>query len=83
MSNWAFETKQIVARKSKNFGDAYTGVLTITITDGVPHIEGLLCTDFTKEDFEEIKAFISGLGFKEAVTSSFVDGKRVTKIIVA
>ena len=76
--NWLFEIKAVRAIKAKKYGDAYSAIANISIVDGEVHIEGLLSRDkFTREDIEEIRAFIKSLGFDECVCSHYVDGERI------
>jgi hypothetical protein len=61
--NWLFEIKAVRAIKTKKFGDAYSAIANISIVDGEVHVEGLLSRDkFTREDIEEIRAFVKSLG---------------------
>jgi hypothetical protein len=76
VGNWSFEAKQIFCRKTQKHGEPYAASAVITITDGVPHVELLTSNSsdkFTREDRENLKAFIIGLGFDSAHNSRFKD----------
>ena len=77
IGDWNFEPICIRGRKVSTYGDSYTAIGTITITDGEPHIEGLLSTDkLTASDKESLHTYISMLGYDYYITSRFIEGKR-------
>jgi len=80
---WTFEIKTMVARKVESYGEEFTGVASINITDGEPHIEALHCDDFTMTDYKDIRKFISnGLSFptfQYSRYSSDLQRKKVNK----
>jgi hypothetical protein len=81
---WTFEKKlngqQYFARKTANFGCAFSASAVITITDNVPIIELLINKNddtFTKQDFQSFKVFITeNLGFKKVTFDRFKNGKQ-------
>jgi len=77
---WNCECVQYRLRRVKKYGDKYDGTCTITITDGDPHVEGLLSlAGFTHKDRDMIYSFIRSLGFDYFISSKFVNGERVIK----
>lgn len=80
LDGWAFELKQVHARRVENYGEPFTATALITVTDGTPHVEGLLArSKFSREDVEIIEAFMRQLGFTEYVTSHFENDQRVVE----
>lgn len=75
---WTFEIKSIVARKTEEYGQEFTGVANINIVDGEIHVEGLHCDNFTRSDYKDIKQFaIDTLGFDKLEYSRYrFDGQR-------
>jgi hypothetical protein len=59
VDGWTFEIKSIIGRKVENYGEEYTGVTTINIADGVPHLEALHCDDFTMTDYKTLHKFVT------------------------
>ena len=77
VNGWSFEVISIRARRTKKFGSPYTAVATITITEGVPHIEGLLTTTpFTAQDRGSFRRYLRDNGFRSAVFSRVKKGNR-------
>jgi len=65
VGGWTFEIKSIIARKSQVYGEEFSGVANINITDGVLHVEALHCDDFTPKDYRMLHGFICNtLGFE-------------------
>lgn len=79
--DWYAELKNIMLRRVHVYGDPFTGIATVTITDGELHIEGLICnTPFTSKDREDIHSICMDFGFTYYMQSSFGDdGERVHK----
>jgi hypothetical protein len=78
LDDWNFEVVCVRARKVKRYGMPYKSVLTITIVDGQPHVEGLIAKDrFNKKDKNTIETYIGSLGYKYYMTSHYKDGKRI------
>lgn len=74
VGKWQFELKQVFARKAANFGDEYQASAVITIADGTPHVELLINKHddkFSKQDYDDFKAFLTQLGFENAKYSRF------------
>ncbi len=77
MDRWNFEIVQLRGRKVDKYGDNYTCVATLTITDGELHVEGLLSNnDFCSSDKRTIEDFIKNLGFDYYISSYYKNGKR-------
>jgi len=63
LDDWSCEVTQVRLRKTDEFGKAYDAVATITIVDGVPHIEGFLSKEPPhKSDFITLKKLTDMLG---------------------
>ena len=78
INDWDFEVIVIRARKVKHYGLPYKSVATITITDGEPHVEGLIAKDrFNKKDKDTIETYIRSLGYKYYITSHYKNSKRI------
>ncbi len=82
VGNWLFEVKQIKAIRVNEDGDPYNGIATINIVNDEIHIEGLLMKDGVsdKSDIEDIKEFISGLGFDEYHYTRYNKNKQKRKL---
>lgn len=79
ISEWHFEVVQIRCRRVIDYGDPYTSIANITITDGEPHVEGFLSSiDMKSKDIAEITDYIKGLGYTRYTSSYFKNGKRLT-----
>jgi len=77
IGDWHFEVIGIRARKVKVYGDNYEAVATITVTDGEPHIEGLLgINGFSHADKEVMRKYLLSQGFTHFTSSKFVNGDR-------
>ena len=77
IGDWNFEPVCIRGRIVEEYGNPYSAVLTITITDGEVHIEGLLSKNkLTHYDKESLHKYISSLGYTYYITSRFNKGKR-------
>lgn len=75
IGDWCFEITQVRARKVKD--DGYTSIATISIVNGEPHIEGLLCKDeFKIRDYKSFREFLIGIGFNTASITRFKNNIR-------
>ena len=80
IDDWHFEVVAVRCRKVERFGEPYSSIVNITITDGEPHIEGGLSTvKVTKKDNLTMAKYIKSLGYSSYTCSTFKDGKRVLK----
>jgi len=78
IDDWNFEVICIRARKVKRYGSAYKAILTITIVNGEPHVEGLIAKDrVSKKDKQIIETYIRSLDYKYYITSHYEHGKRI------
>lgn len=50
VGEWAFEIKSLLGRKAQGKEKDYTGAVNVTIADGTPHFEGLVCDKFGIKD---------------------------------
>jgi len=65
IGDWTFEVIQVRARKTNKHKDPYTAVATISIVDGIPHIEGLLSSERLHiSDYTTLLNFIKDLGLE-------------------
>ena len=78
--DWWAEIVHVRLRKVHNYGDAYSAIASMTITDGELHVEGLISIeDFSAEDVKTMSEICMDFGFTSYITSTFVKGKRVKK----
>lgn len=82
VGNWLFEVKQIKAIKVDKKGEPYSGIATINIINDELHIDGLLMKDSasSRSDIEDIKTFISGLGFDEYKYNRYNKDRKMRKL---
>jgi|TARA_R110000851_G_scaffold7741_1_gene29791 hypothetical protein len=75
---WVQTTEQKVYR-TPNFGDPYTGVLTIKVVNGEVHVEGLMLQypnqKATKSDLKSLKEIIKDLGYDTFIYKNGTDLK--------
>lgn len=64
--SWIVEPVQFRVRKTDEYGSPYSGIAHFTVANGSLHIEGLLCNEFTKNDYIEFAGIAEFLGFQEA-----------------
>lgn len=60
---WCYEIVKVKLRKTSEFGLPYTGICDFNIVNGELNIEGLLCTDFSRKDAEDLKNVANMFGF--------------------
>ena len=78
IGEWHFEVIMIRCRKVAKYGDPYTAITNITITDGEPHIEGALSSaKSSRKDELALSEYIRHLGYNSYTSSRFKNGKRV------
>jgi len=77
IDGWSFEVVSIRARRAPKFGDKYDAIANITVTDGIPHIEGLLTnTTLTYKDKNILRKYLKEQGFSTGVFSRLRHGLR-------
>ena len=78
IDDWHFEVIAVRCRKVDKYGDPYSAIVSITIADGEPHVEGALSTVVsTKKDRLAMAKYIKSLGYSSFTSSTFKDGKRI------
>tara|TARA_R110000772_G_scaffold42835_1_gene99140 strand:+ start:360 stop:620 length:261 start_codon:yes stop_codon:yes gene_type:complete len=78
IGEWHFEVIQVRCRRVTKYGDPYTAITNITITDGEPHVEGALSSIKAKrKDKIALTNYIKHLGYDSYTSSYFQNGKRV------
>jgi hypothetical protein len=78
IDNWHFEVIAVRCRKVDKYGDPYSAIVNLTVTDGELHIEGALSTvKSTKKDKLAMVKYIKSLGYDSFISSTFKDGKRI------
>ena len=78
IDDWHFEVIAVRCRKVSEYGDPYSAIFNITVTDGEPHIEGALSiTQATKKDKLTMIKYIKSLGYDSYTSSTFKNGKRI------
>jgi len=78
--DWWAEVVHVRLRKVHHYGDPYTAISSMTITDGELHIEGTISTEpATAQDKIDIHSICTDFGFTYYITSTFIKGKRVYK----
>lgn len=76
---WVFELVGVRARKVDVYGKPFTSTASITITDGEPHVEGVISREkLSREDSLTLEKFCSSLGFDGYTCSHFENGERIT-----
>lgn len=77
VGEWAFEIKSLLGRKATGKEKDYTGAVNVTVTDGMPHFEGLVCSDYGIRDrrtfFKLVKKVLQLKGFE---FKRFKDGEQ-------
>ena len=82
IGQWIFELKQVRAIRAPEFGQPFDANALITITDGVPHVEGLLTKkdkSFNHFDYLAFEHFFKSSGFLHVEYSQMKNGLRVAK----
>tara|TARA_R110002167_G_scaffold91458_1_gene246091 strand:- start:164715 stop:165056 length:342 start_codon:yes stop_codon:yes gene_type:complete len=85
IDDWNFEIVQLRGRRVKKFGDKYNGIADITITDGVPHVEGLLCQEpkFSRNDYRAFTKLLVGMWGLDFEYHQVKSGVKKNKSVVA
>lgn len=80
IDKWHFDVVRVKARKVDEYGKPFTATCDITITDGTPHVEGLIATkDLNSIDKKTIETYLKSIGYKHYEHSHFVNNERVVK----
>ena len=80
IDKWHFDVVRVKARKVDECGKPFTATCDITITDGTPHVEGLIATkDLNSIDKKTIETYIKSIGYDHYEHSDFINGKRRNK----
>ena len=78
IGEWYFDVVRVKARKVDEYGKPFTATCDITITDGTPHVEGLISKErLTKKDREALNEYLTGIGYSKYTCSHFEDGERI------
>ena len=59
IGEWTFAVKTVTAIKTEVYGEPYSGILTIDISDGKVSANGLHCENFTKRCFKTIVKYVN------------------------
>lgn len=57
--NWIAEVKQVFIRRANEYGEPYTGVAVLTLSDDKVLVELMKADEFTKDDRKAIQNIIS------------------------
>ena len=79
LGEWQFEIKSGLLRKTANYGEQYSGIVTLTIADGVPHFEGLHCDNFTRQDYQALYHLVSLMGYSTFIFKRLRNGVEVVE----
>lgn len=64
-------------RQVDKWGDPFTGICDLVVQNGVISVEGLISTNFTSKDKQDIEEYVRWLGYDFYMTCHIVKGKRV------